>query len=442
MTPRWKRLLPAVRWRGGHAIVIVLILLFLERLLALRTLGVQYTLASDDLSYVNAGIRFAQAGMVTMHGTTPSAQAMPGMAWIIGVLAWILGDGAALWTALKLLWITMGTATAWFLFRSVSLFAPQWCGLLACLPLFGPDFVWTDNLILTETPFILSLSAMLYFTLLLGKKQSRGAFVGCFVSYLAALLLKANIALYPLLALPYLPSVKYPFRRLLRQGVNLACGVACVLVPWTVRNYVLFHDFIPLTYGAGNPALLGTYQGYGYPKDDELDYETYVDEPFAEEYAEYLSTTGPEAERYAKFLSLQYDGAKASYRTRVWAENDMVSLLISYGVLKPLMIINGVFYWQRVFDIPVGWVQRLQQINLILCMLTLVASLLWKQLRRETVFLAAVYLSNVAIYAMTFAFGRYSIGLMPARCLLPGFGVVLLCNEILRRRKRKGSPMS
>ena len=51
------------------------------------------------------------------------------------------------------------------------------------------------------------------------------------------------------------------------------------------------------------------------------------------------------------------------------------------------------------------------------------------------------FLDNVAIYAMTFAFGRYSIGLMPARCLLPGFGAALLCNEILRRRKRKGSPM-
>ena len=85
-----------------NAIFIVLLLLFLERFLALWTLGVHYTLASDDLSYIKSGIRFAQTGMVTMHGTTPSAQSMPGMTWFIGLFAWILGDGTALWWALKL----------------------------------------------------------------------------------------------------------------------------------------------------------------------------------------------------------------------------------------------------------------------------------------------------------------------------------------------------
>ena len=44
------RQMPAVRWCLEHAIFIVLLLLFLERLLALWTLGVHYTLASDDLS--------------------------------------------------------------------------------------------------------------------------------------------------------------------------------------------------------------------------------------------------------------------------------------------------------------------------------------------------------------------------------------------------------
>ena len=91
------RFASALRWCLDHAIFIVLLLLFLERLLALWTLGVQYTLASDDLSYIKSGIRFAQTGMVTMHGTTPSAQSMPGMTWFIGLFAWVLGDGTALW---------------------------------------------------------------------------------------------------------------------------------------------------------------------------------------------------------------------------------------------------------------------------------------------------------------------------------------------------------
>ena len=94
MSPGKKlRQVSAIHWCLEHAIFIVLLMLLLERLLALWTLGVHYTLASDDLSYINSGIRFAQTGMVTMHGTTPSAQSMPGMTWFIGLFAWILGDG-------------------------------------------------------------------------------------------------------------------------------------------------------------------------------------------------------------------------------------------------------------------------------------------------------------------------------------------------------------
>lgn len=428
-------------WRENWLLVLVLALLFLERAAALWTLGAEYTLASDDLSYVKSGIYFAQNGVITMHGTTPSAQIMPGMTWLIGLFAALFGEGGhALWLALKLLWISMGTATGWFLFKSVTLFAPKCCGAVACLPLFGADFVWTDNLILTETPFILCLSAMLYYTFLLGRERSRRAFAGCAVSYLAAILLKANIAVYPLFALGYLLAVKYPFKRLLKQGLILACLVLCFLVPWAVRNYVQFRAFVPLTYGAGNPTLLGTYQGYGYPADEELDYASNVDEPFRETYAAYFDENGEIPERYQKYLSLQHDGMKASYRLEEWASRDLKSLIVSYGFLKPLEIVRGTFYWERVFNIPGTWVQEAQDLNLLLCALAAAASLLFRKHRAQCLYLIILYGGNVYIYAMTYAFGRYSIGLMPMRCILVGLGASALVGGIRRLLNRRALP--
>lgn len=428
-------------WRENWLLVLVLALLFLERAAALWTLGAEYTLASDDLSYVKSGIYFAQNGVITMHGTTPSAQIMPGMTWLIGLFAALFGEGGhALWLALKLLWISMGTATGWFLFKSVTLFAPKWCGAVACLPLFGADFVWTDNLILTETPFILCLSAMLYYTFLLGRERSRRAFAGCAVSYLAAILLKANIAVYPLFALGYLLAVKDPFKRLLKQGLILACLVLCFLVPWAVRNYVQFRAFVPLTYGAGNPTLLGTYQGYGYPADEELDYTSNVDEPFRETYAAYFDENGEIPERYQKYLSLQHDGMKASYRLEEWASRDLKSLIVSYGFLKPLEIVRGTFYWERVFNIPGTWVQEAQDLNLLLCALAAAASLLFRKHRAQCLYLIILYGGNVYIYAMTYAFGRYSIGLMPMRCILVGLGASALVGGIRRLLNRRALP--
>lgn len=105
-------------------------------------------------------------------------------------------------------------------------------------------------------------------------------------------MLKANIALYPLFALVYLLVVKYDWKLLAKQCVVLAGIVLCFVVPWSIRNYVQFHAFVPLTYGAGNPTLLGTYQGEGFPSDDILDYETNVERVAEEKYADYYDDAG------------------------------------------------------------------------------------------------------------------------------------------------------
>lgn len=397
--------------------------LLLERLAALHTLGVAYTLASDDLSYVKSGIVFAQTGTVTMHSVWPSAQIMPGMTWLIGLFALIFGRGTSLWLALKLLWCAMGSLTGVLVFQSVRLYAPRWCAVLAVLPLFGPDFVWTDNLILTETPFLLCFTAMIYFTLRMGRDGDWRAFWGCLAAYLGGLLLKANIALYPLFALAYLLCVHYPVKKLLRQAAVLACAAVCFLVPWTIRNYRLFDAFIPLTYGAGNPQLLGTYQGIGFPHDEDLNYQTNVDDVVRRTYARYYSADGTVPERYQKYLSLQRDGIQARYRMSVWRREHPGSFVISYLVLKPLQMIRGTFYWKRLFGIPGAWVQALTDGNGVLCLVLTAAALARKRARPQVVFLAALYLGNVFIYAMTFVYGRYNLSLMPARLILLGIGL-------------------
>ena len=139
--------------KAHKAALIVLSLLLILRLMALYSLGFTYSLESDDVSYIESGIRFARTGTITMHDDYPSAQIMPGMTVLIGLFVLLFGEGKLLWIALKLLWICMGLGTAWFVYRSVCLFVPKWCGIIGMLPLFRTDFIWMDNLILTETPF-------------------------------------------------------------------------------------------------------------------------------------------------------------------------------------------------------------------------------------------------------------------------------------------------
>ena len=144
--------------REHRGALVVLGLLLVVRLMTLYSLGFSYTLNSDDASYLNSGITFARTGTITMHNQYPSAQIMPGMTVLIGLFVLVFGEGKLLWLSLKLLWILMDLGTAWFLYRSVSLFTPKWCGWLGMLPLFRADFLWMNSTILTETPFLLALT--------------------------------------------------------------------------------------------------------------------------------------------------------------------------------------------------------------------------------------------------------------------------------------------
>lgn len=415
--------------REHRAILIVLLLVFVVRLIALDMLGVEYSLSSDDLSYVRSGITFRHTGMITMHeNDVPSAQIMPGMTVLIGLFCFVFGEGKLLWAALKLLWACMGTLTGWFIYKSVRVYAPKWCGVVAVIPLLRADFVWMDNLILTETPFILCFSVMIYCTLMMGKTHKGKYFWGCLVGYMLALMCKATIAPYPVFAMVYLLLVKYDFKRLLRQGLILGGVILCFIIPWSIRNYIQFDAFVPLTYGVGNPRLLGTYQGYGYPSDEELDYETHVEAAAREKYARYYNADGSVKPEYIRYVNLGKDEIKANYRMQEWAKKDWKSMVLSYGVLKPAEMIRSSFYWTTIFNVSKEQVLLMQDINTVLCAVAVALAVILKKYRRQMCFFLLLYFGNLYIYAATFAFDRYQVSLMPIRYIMIGVGLGLAAN--------------
>lgn len=403
---------------------LIVAILFAARLAAMATLNVTYTLNSDDMSYIRSGIHLAQTGVLTMHDTYPTAQIMPALSAVIAVFYLIFGEGTLFWLAIKLFWSAMGALSGFFLYKSVRLFAPWWCAAGAALMLLRGDFLWADNIILTETPFLLCTFILIYCTLQMGRGSEKKRYpLGFLLAFLAAFMLRANIAWFPLFAGGYLLAVKYDWRRLARQGLLLLLALLCFLVPWTIRNYLHFHDFLPLGYGVGNPMLLGTYQGYGYPADEELDYETHVDAVVREKYADYYGPEGAPLPQYDRYVRRQADAVKANYRKTVWRENDPVSYYVSYLILKPLKMMDSVFYWYALWGIPNRVWRWIQRISLGLCLLGLLASIRTKRARKEMLFLAAVYFGYVWISCVAFAFDRYNMDILPFQLVLLGLSL-------------------
>lgn len=398
--------------------------LFALNLAALRSLGVSHSLLSDDMSYVSSGVTLAKTGMLTMHdNAVPSAQSMPGMSALIACASMVFGEGKWLWAALKLMWCAMGALTGWFVYHSVRLYAPAWCAAGATLLLARTDFLWCNNLILTETPTMLCFSVLLYATLQLGRTgRRRYAFLGG-GAYFIAVLFRANMAVNLIFVAAYLLAVKYPPKRLLKQGLALALAMLCFFVPWTIRNFVQFKAFLPVGFGAGNPVLLGTYQGVGYPADEDLDYHANVELPMAQKAERYRDADGSVPYRYQKYLALETDATKASYRQGEWLKRDPAGFFASYLVLKPWEMMKGVFYWGQLWEIPHSTLKHLQKLLLCACILVLATVFFRKKNRPQLLFLAGAYLGNILFFSLGFALDRYNIGVMPAMCVFLGIGL-------------------
>lgn len=426
--------------REHRQILLLMLLLFAERVAVLCMLGPEYNLANDDMGYIGGGITFAATGVIAIYQLTPSAMIMPGMPVLLSLFIQVFGQERLFWVMVKLFWITMGCITPYLVYKSVTLFAEKRYGLLAAAMFLLPNLAWMDNVILTETPYYLCFTAVIYATLAMGRSRKPGWFVLYVAAYMAGLLLRPTIGIMPVFTAAYLLVKKFPFRQLFRRLVINGLVLLLFLVPWTLRNYEHFDAFIPLTYGSGNPTLLGTYQGFGYPSDEELDYETNVEQVFLEEYAAYLDAEGsPLDEGQQQYLTLEKDGIQARYRMQVWWETNPLSMLLSYLIIKPAAMVVKSFYWLEVFGVPSIVLDVLRVLDFFLCCAVTVLCFLRREHRAEVGFLAGVYWVYIYMIAMTFSFSRYGETLMCLRYMLWGIGLHLLIEAWQRRKALKKS---
>lgn len=415
-------------------ILVVLIISLILHILALKELGFNYSLNSDDADYIKSGIVFLQTGEITMHDVL-SAQIMPGMTFLIAIMALIFGVGSKLIISLKILWLVMGLLTIYIVYKTIKLYSNQYIAAISCLFFLAADYIWMDNLILTETPYILLFSLLIYHTLKLSMKANEKDFILIVIYYILAVFIRPTIGIFPIFLFVFLTLKKYNFKLLIRQCIIAGIILLLCLIPWTYRNYKVFNHFIPLTYGTGNPLLLGTYQGSGYPTDEELDYVKNVDEKMPAEMKYYLQN--PNKKDYmTKYYSLEYDGLKAKYRMHEWWNKDKVSMLKSYLIYKPLQNFDNYFYWDTIMGISGNQLNVVRKVEIILFVISSILIFINKKRIKEWLFLILTYGSQIAIYSYTFAFSRYAISMFFIRYIIIGIGILSFC-EIYKSRRGK-----
>lgn len=184
---------------------------------------------------------------------SPSAYVPPGyVAWLVPFL---LVDDAPLRNALLLLsQVLISTASIWFLYLLARRHFSDRVALLAALTAAVlPEFLYAS---LSFTPTVLyHLFVPILFLRLDDLESSGGRYTAWRIGLLLGLLiyLRSEFVLFAVLVLLF-----FLLQRRIRAGIVAGAVMLTLLLPWSIRNYVVFDAVVPMTTSFG----LNLYRGH------------------------------------------------------------------------------------------------------------------------------------------------------------------------------------
>ena len=185
----------------------------------------------------------------------------PGYELFLALVYFIFGHH---YTAVWIIHALLNTMSAFFVFLlarkifasdpmrdTIALVAAAMIGL-------SPDLVTVNGLLLTETlgVFLIVLCAYLFFTYF-GSGAGSGLqifFVGVILAFAIMVRTPAAFLLFPMLFFIYRHGTK-------EHAAILLCTIAAVFMPWIVRNFNVYHTFVPTNLAYGIDLLSGNHAG-------------------------------------------------------------------------------------------------------------------------------------------------------------------------------------
>lgn len=409
--------------KSHYWLLLIVLTGFLLRFGVIVTYGSEISLNSDDMGYVKSALTLLETGMLTYHSPdVPTVHIMPGQTFLLAFIFLLFGKGTFGLMMGKIIFVLLGTINILLVYKIGKIIGNTFIGLMsaAMLAIFIPQ-VLTDNLFITETPFMLAFLVLVYYSIKLAHEPENWKFFFILiVSYFAAIMFKATIALYPVLLLFYFILKKYPIKIGLKQFGVAVMMMLLILGPWWARNYVQFGDFIPLTGGGGNPLLLGTYQGAG------INYG----KPYLET-VQVVRDQYPLKGQYAH-INLQIQNDIAKERIHIWWADDKKSFLESYLKIKPIIQWKTQFYWIEIYDISKSFIQNIHQHIVNLSIFSLLLLVFMRNRWREYVLIVSIVAYNLILNSIYFAFPRYNQPLMFILFIVLSTAIFVLYQSLLK----------
>lgn len=259
--------------RPGWALTAVLAAALIARVLVVL-LSPHFVPKADAWDYDRIAVALAQHGHYpgSILAKGPTAFRPPVFPVVLAALYKVVGVGSTStrWEAARLLEAVLGTITVGLVFliarrvwdRSVALVSAAVAGVYPPLLLAGASLLAESICV----PLLLGgvLAALEYRR---SPQRLRWALIAGMLVGLAALA-RVNVVLVavPVAFLVWTERPRVAWRSL-RAPLAVAAAAVVTLVPWTVRNSLVMHRFVPVSDETGY-ALVGTYNGYAQARTD------------------------------------------------------------------------------------------------------------------------------------------------------------------------------
>ena len=277
---------------------------------------------------------------------------------------------------------------------------------------------WVTNLILTETFFKFLVLCLVYFSMYALEEHKTKYYVMGGIALGVATLFRPTIATFPIIILFIWILRKYKFSTMLKYTAIVAAIFCIVLSPWWVRNYRIFHRFIPLTLATGNPALQGTY----------IDYDQSSAETDGLNYAQF--TYEPDSEISRNEMEMEM----IKYRLTNLVPKQPIEFLMWYTGGKTTYQISTPFFWIPEFlgvNLTTAHVWHILTI-----LFSIIGGFIYyldEKRNKLGTFAIATILYFIIVYLPFFTMGRYFYPAMPLVIIFTSYAIVEIVSSLNSR---------
>lgn len=237
---------------GRYELLVILVLLLIGFVIRVGLIvKVEEPIDRDALQYYSIAQNIVKNHSFSIDGITPTARRSPGYPLFLAFSMIIVGQNPI---SLYIIQAIINILTVWFVYLALKAFKinPLLRTLTAVLFIISTSFIYV-NVFYAEIVTMFFVSLLLYISVvqsLINKKTLRAVLKGIIIGIL--ILLRPTFLYLPVFTIAATIFYRIWLHNVhIKEHIIITVVALSMLAPWSVRNLIVFHQWIPLVSAGG-----------------------------------------------------------------------------------------------------------------------------------------------------------------------------------------------